>query len=99
VNFVGTDVSVEHFASIVFSRKMDAIYSSATSVPTRTTRRRIPEDDILQLSGEFLIFCHDFTRFGQINFWGPEKHSDDLEGMSSAYISTVQFYYIVKRHI
>jgi hypothetical protein len=32
---------------IVLALKMEKIYSSETSVPTRTIRRHIPEDDIL----------------------------------------------------
>jgi hypothetical protein len=36
------------FSSLtVFTLKMRVIFSSETSVPTRTTWRRIPEDDIL----------------------------------------------------
>jgi hypothetical protein len=34
---------------ILFTLMMEAIRSSETSVPTRTTRRKIPEDDILHL--------------------------------------------------
>jgi hypothetical protein len=36
--------------------KMEAIRSSETSVDTRSTRRHIPEDDILQLSCGVLNF-------------------------------------------
>jgi hypothetical protein len=41
VVLVGSDVSED------FTLKMEAIRSSETSVPTRTTRRHILQDDIL----------------------------------------------------
>jgi hypothetical protein len=56
VVLVGTDVWEDRIASIFrlktnnvdnFTLKLEAIRSSEMSVPIRTTRRYIPEDDIL----------------------------------------------------
>jgi hypothetical protein len=49
---------------IIFALKMEPILSSETSLPSRTTRRLIPEDDILQnllLAG--LHHCPLFRKF------------------------------------
>jgi hypothetical protein len=47
VALVRYDVSEQRIASILFTLMMKAVDASETSVPTRSTRRHIPEDGIL----------------------------------------------------
>jgi hypothetical protein len=71
---------------IVFTLKLEAIFSSETSVPTRTTQRHIPEEDILRSDGHenlksyITLTCWALYRRGNgfslkyaLDFYVPEE--------------------------
>jgi hypothetical protein len=66
VVLVRTNVSGELSASIIrVTRMMEALSYSETSVPTRATRRNIPEDAILKNFCDFFIVSKE--AFGKVD--------------------------------
>jgi hypothetical protein len=76
---VRTDILEEHIASIlrvvVFTLKMESIHSSEMSIPIRTTRWHIPEDDILQNKNNCRVWVLPYrTKLRPSLFYIQEKH-------------------------